>query len=101
MSGAYFKEYRDFKINEQNTVSEIFDFCSTRPKIDFCSEANLQSMFIVLEHQRKEYMKRLEQIEKTRLETLAKKVKQLKLKNFFDKNPKYKFMNEFEVSRFF
>jgi hypothetical protein len=82
IGGAHFQEYRDFKINEQNKVSEIFDFCSKRPKIDFCSEASLQSMFKVLENQRKEYRKRLEQIEKTRLETLAKKVKQHKLKNF-------------------
>jgi hypothetical protein len=101
MSDAYFKGYRDFKINEQKTVSEIFDFCSKRPRIDFCSEASLQSMFKVLEHQRKEYRKSSEQIEKTRLETSAKKVKQQKLKNFFDKNPKYKFMTEFETSRFF
>jgi hypothetical protein len=93
--GAHFKEYRDYKINEPNMVSEINDFCSKRPKIDFCSYENLKSMFKVLENQREENRKRLEQIDKTRLEMLAKKVKQHKLRSFFDKNPKYKFMAEF------
>ncbi len=100
IGGAHCKENRDYAIKEQNTISKIHDFCSKRPKIDFCSDVNLKSMFKVLENQREENRKRLEQIEKARLEMLAKKVKQLKLRNFFDKNPKYKFMAEFEITRF-
>ena len=90
-----------FKVKHQQTINDITKFCSERSKTDFCSMLNLKSMFNVLQNQREENMRNVMEKAKTRIDFLNRKKEQLKLRNFLVKNPKYKFLREFGLSRFF
>jgi len=82
----YFNE-NEFLEKEKNAMSHIANYCLDKPKRNFCSEANLESMLSVLKFEREENMRKAEHIKKQRLQ-------------FFAKNPQYKFMSEFDSSRF-
>ena len=97
-----FQEFNEneFLVKEKTAISHIANYCLDKPKRDFCSEANLESMLSVLKFEREENMRKAEDIKKQRLQTLAANAKQIKLEQFFAKNPHYKFMSEFDSSRF-
>ena len=91
----------DFMVEEKTKIYAITEFCSLKPKKDFCSKESLKYMFQVLKMQHEKNMKQVEQNNKMKMEILSAKLRQLKLKKFFEKNPKYKIMAEIPRSRHF
>jgi hypothetical protein len=99
--GTAISAFQQFNEKEKNAMSHFTNFCLGKPKIDFCSDANLESMLNVLKFEREENMRKAEEMKKQKLQTLAANSKQIKLEQFFAKNPQYKFMSEFGSSRFY
>jgi hypothetical protein len=91
----------DFVKKEKSAMKQFTDFCLDKPKRDFCSEANLESMLRVLQIERIKNIRIADEVKKQKLQILAANSRQLKLEKFFAKNPQYKFMSEFGSSRFY
>jgi hypothetical protein len=91
----------EFIEKEKTAISHIANFCLGKPKKNFCSESNLESMLSVLKFEREENIRKAEEVKKQILKTLAANLKQIKLEQFFAKNPQYKFISEFGSSRLY
>ena len=91
----------DFIKMENIAIMQFTNFCSDKPKRDFCSEANLEIMMRVLRVERIKNMRKAEEVKKQKSHILASNSKQLKLEKFFAKNPQYKFLCEFVSSRLY
>jgi hypothetical protein len=98
---TYNRELNDYSAKERSTISAITEYCSVKPKEDFCSADNLKYMLRALQQQREVYMKRMEYNKKMRNKILMEKLKQIKLRKFFDKHPKFKIMAEYSTPRYF
>ncbi len=95
------REQDEYMVNDSMKIKAIVDYCSIRSKINFCSPNSFKYMLEVLEFQRENYFKQMQQSEKLKMEIRAANLKQRKLRKFLDKNPNYRIFAEYSIPRYF
>jgi len=102
ISAAYKENLGTYIDREKMTITAFNRFCFGKPRIDFCSDANLESMLHVLRIQREENLKKVEEVrQKTIQKDQSSHSKLFRLEKFFAANPKYKIMTKFGTIRLY